>query len=69
MARSLFTKCTRSVGLIIPDIANPYYAGIARGVEDVASQAGYSVLLCDTDRRTGKEIAAVNTLVEKRVEG
>ena len=69
VARSLFSKSTQSVGLIIPDIANPYYAGIARGVEDLASQLGYSVLLCDTDRNPGKELAAVNTLVEKRVEG
>ena len=69
VARSLFNKCTRSVGLIIPDITNPYYAGIARGVEDVASLAGYTVLLCDTDRRTEKETAALNTLLEKRVEG
>jgi LacI family transcriptional regulator len=69
LARSLYTKITHSVGLIIPDITNPYYSGIARGVEDVASQGGYTVLLCDTDRRPEKEQLAVNTLVEKRVEG
>lgn len=69
LARSLYSKSTRTVGLIIPDISNLYYAGIARGVEDVASNEGYTVLLCDTDRRPEKEQVYLNTLIEKRVEG
>lgn len=48
VARSLQTRTTRTVGMLIPDIANPFYARVVRGVEDRLSKDGYSLLLGNT---------------------
>ena len=45
VARSLKTKSSRDIALIIPDISNPFYPELARGAEDAANKAGYQVLL------------------------
>lgn len=69
LARNLQRKRTQSLGLIIPDISNPYYAEIARGIEDVASQHGYTLFTCNTDRKVEKMSHYVATLREKQVDG
>ena len=69
LARGLMQKRTRTVGLLVPDVANPYYPEIARGVEDVASAQSYALVFCNTDRRADKTEAYVNTLLEKRMDG
>jgi DNA-binding LacI/PurR family transcriptional regulator len=69
LARSLLLKSTRTVGLAIPDIANPYYPLISRGVEDVASQHGYTVIFCNTDRDAEKSKRYIDTLLQKQVDG
>ncbi len=43
LAKGLLMKKTMTIGIIIPDISNPYYAEIVRGIQDVADQAGYAV--------------------------
>lgn len=48
-ARSLRRRHSEMIALIFPDVSNPYFTDIARGVEDVARAAGYSVVLCNTD--------------------
>jgi LacI family transcriptional regulator len=69
LARGLLLKKTRTVGLIIPDITNPYYPALTRGVEDVASAELYTIVFCNTDRRADKAELYVNGLLEKRVDG
>ncbi len=69
LARSLNQKRTRTVGLLVPDLTNPYYPEIARGVEDAASAELYALLFCNTDRRAEKTEFYVNTLLQKRVDG
>jgi DNA-binding LacI/PurR family transcriptional regulator len=69
VARALLLKRTRTVGLVIPDIANPYYPAISRGVEDEASARGYAVIFCNTDRDSAKSEQYVHTLLQKQVEG
>jgi LacI family transcriptional regulator len=69
LARGLLLKSTRTVGLAIPDIANPYYPLISRGVEDVASEHGYAVIICNTDRDARKSERYINTLLQKQVDG
>lgn len=69
MARSLITKQTRTIGLIIPDIVNPFFPEIARGVEDKASELGYSVIYCNTDDKIKREDKYINVLTEKMVDG
>jgi LacI family transcriptional regulator len=55
IARSLRTRTTQTIALLIPDISNPFFAELARGVEDTAVRARHSVLLCNTDEDTEKE--------------
>lgn len=69
LARSLLLKSTRTVGLAIPDIANPYYPLISRGVEDVASAHGYTVVLGNTDRDAAKSERYIDTMLQKQVDG
>lgn len=54
-ARGLRTRTTRVLGLIISDITNPFFTGLVRGVEDAAQQAGYSVVLANSDEDLAKE--------------
>ncbi|XTR39163.1 LacI family DNA-binding transcriptional regulator [Paraclostridium tenue] len=69
MAQSLVTKKTKTIGLIIPDIRNPFFTDIARGAEDKAVREGYNIILCNTDENIEKETRAFNTLTEKMVDG
>lgn len=69
VARSLATGESRTIGLIIPDIANPFYPLLVRGVEGALSQSGYSLLLCNSDRSIEKESNYVRILLEKGVDG
>jgi LacI family transcriptional regulator len=68
-ARSLVTRRSSIMGVVIPDIAHSYYAEITRGVEEVADQAGYKLLLCHSSMDPRKERAEIDTLVGARVEG
>jgi DNA-binding LacI/PurR family transcriptional regulator len=68
-ARTLKTRRSKSIGLIIPDISNPFYPEFARGVEDAASDAGYNLFLCNSDRNINKERSYLHALMEKTVEG
>ncbi|MDR7481977.1 MAG: LacI family DNA-binding transcriptional regulator [Armatimonadota bacterium] len=69
LARSLLTRETAAIGLLVPDVSNPYYAVVLRGIEDAASQAGRAVILCNTDRRQDKQQVYLRTLLERRVDG
>ena len=68
-AKSLRTGTTQTLGLIIPDIVNPYYPEIARGVEDRAAEQGYNVLICNSDRITAKEQSCMEQLIARGVDG
>ncbi|MGC8779347.1 MAG: LacI family DNA-binding transcriptional regulator [Anaerolineae bacterium] len=69
LARSLRFKQTHSLALVVTDITNPFFTTIARGVEDVASQRGFSVIFCNTDESEVKQAEYLNVLVRKRVDG
>jgi DNA-binding LacI/PurR family transcriptional regulator len=69
LARGLLRRETAVVGLLVPDVSNPYYASILRGVEDVAHQHGLVVVLCNTDRDAAKQRHYLRTLLEHRVDG
>jgi LacI family transcriptional regulator len=69
IARGLVTQRTGTLGLVIPDIANPFFAGVARGVEHGAYAAGYNVFLCNTEEDPEREVAVLKSLEEKRVDG
>ena len=69
VARGLATGKSRTVGLIIPDIANPYFPMLVRGVEMALSKAGYSLFLCNSACSILKEKDYVQLLMEKGVDG
>jgi LacI family transcriptional regulator len=69
IARSLVTGGTRSIGVAISLLANPYFAALMQAVEREAAAAGYTVLLADTHDAVGTEQATVRTLRSRRVEG
>jgi LacI family transcriptional regulator len=68
VAKSLVTKKTMTIGLIIASIADPFYPILVLGVEDEASQRGYNVILCNADGKK-KENEYIEILYEKRVDG
>jgi LacI family transcriptional regulator len=69
IARSLAGGQTYTIGLVVPDIANPYFSGIAHGVASVANAEGFGVLLCDCEEDTSLELTMLDVLEEKRVDG
>jgi LacI family transcriptional regulator len=69
LARSLSTKKTETIGIILPDITNPFFSEIARAIEDVANNLGYNVIFCDSDNEINKENKYVKLLVSKLVDG
>ncbi len=68
-ARQLRAGSSRSVGLVVLDIANPFFTDVARGVEEVVDAAGLSLILCNTDDRPAREKAHLAALAEQRVQG
>ncbi|HBF39134.1 MAG TPA: LacI family transcriptional regulator [Firmicutes bacterium] len=69
IARGLVTKRIHSIGLIIPDIANPFFPQLARGAEDSALKRGYNLFLCNSDNSVEKEKIYINAFVKKSVDG
>jgi LacI family transcriptional regulator len=69
LAKGLLMKKTMTIGIIIPDISNPYYAEIVRGIQDVADQEGYAVTLHNTDSRREGIIRYIYLLREKSADG
>ncbi|RFS82577.1 LacI family transcriptional regulator [Actinomadura spongiicola] len=69
LARALVSRSSRLMGVLVSDIVNPYFSVIARGVDDVASRAGYVTMLCNVDRRTTTEITRVRTMRDYRAAG
>lgn len=68
-ARSLATGRSGTVALVLPDITNPFFPALARGVEDAASAEGYTVILCNTDNDPAQEAMYANLLRQQRVDG
>jgi len=69
LARGLVSNSSKTIGLIIPDIMNPFFPKIARGVEDAASEKGYTVFLSNSNWDVEKEKECINSLVSNRVDG
>jgi LacI family transcriptional regulator len=69
VARSLRVRRTRTVGIIIPDVTNPFFTDVIRGVEQEAQNSGYSVILCDSNEDSELERRNLNTLLSRRVDG
>jgi LacI family transcriptional regulator len=66
---SLRFKRTKTLALVLTDITNPFFTTIARGVEDAASDRGFTVILCNTDESETEQARYLNSLLGKRVDG
>lgn len=69
LARSLRTKRSMVIGTVIPDIANPFFAVMFRGVEDTLAASGYSVILANTDDEMAREQGSITMLRGRQVDG
>ena len=69
IARSLRSKRTNTLALVLTDITNPFFTVIARGVEDIASDAGFTVIYCNTDESVDEEAKYLQLLLQKQVDG
>ena len=69
VARGLASKKTTTVGVIIPDVTNLYFASLARGIDDIATMYKYNIILANSDQNNHKEIQVLNTLLSKQVDG
>ncbi|TMV49134.1 LacI family transcriptional regulator [Paenibacillus mesophilus] len=69
MAKGLASRKTETLALILPDIANPFFAELGRAVEDVAQTYGYTVVLCNSDNDTDKEQKYIQILKSRYVDG
>ena len=69
LARGLRRGETKTIGLIVPDNSNPFFAEVARIVEDIGFENDHSVILCNSDGNLDKEAAYINVLIAKQVDG
>jgi DNA-binding LacI/PurR family transcriptional regulator len=69
VASALTSRRTGTIGLMIPDIANPFFAEAARGIEDYAQEQGSDLIVCSTDRSDEKAERYISLLLRKRVDG
>jgi LacI family transcriptional regulator len=69
VARGLATQQTHTLGLVVPDITNPFFPEVARGVQDGARGSGYSVFLCNTDESPQEELQVLHSLAAQPVDG
>ena len=68
-ARSLSSGSTRIVGAVLPDISNPFFPAVARGIDDALTARGYLLIICNTDNDATQEEALVGMLLGQRVDG
>jgi LacI family transcriptional regulator len=69
VARSLVTRETRAIGVIVPDLSGSFFVEVIKGIESVCRAAGYHVLLCTTSEDAAREDGEVDTLINKRIDG
>ncbi len=69
MASALMGKQTKTIGLLIPDLANPFFSELARSIEDRGQELGYNLVMCSTDYKMEKENKYLTLLKQKNVDG
>jgi LacI family transcriptional regulator len=69
VARSLKARSTATIGLVVPNSTNPYFAELARGIEDGCAREGYCMFFCNSDDDPAKQRSYLRILQEKRIDG
>ncbi|MDD3456443.1 LacI family DNA-binding transcriptional regulator [Sphaerochaeta sp.] len=68
LARSLTSKTTQTIGVVVADITNPYYAELLRSIQDAGNEIGYSIISCNSHEDMERERRIINTFLEKQVD-
>lgn len=69
LAKDLRLNSTKTIGVLVYDNANPFFARIIKGIQDVLKNKGYQMFLCNTEENYELEVKAIKVLLEKRVDG
>ena len=69
LAKSLITKKSYSIGVLVPDIQNPFFSEMAKGMEKIAEEKGYSIILCNTLNSKKREAEHIRLLMSKAIDG
>ncbi|HAT30724.1 MAG TPA: LacI family transcriptional regulator [Janthinobacterium sp.] len=69
VARSLKNDRTQTIGMMVPNNSNPYFAEVIRGIEDACFKLGYNIILCNSYDDASKQVAYIRVLMEKRIDG
>ena len=69
LARGLRTQRSHTIGMLIPDLTNPFFPPIVRGLEDVLGSSGYTLILANTDNDPRREEVGLHSLVGRQVDG
>jgi LacI family transcriptional regulator len=69
LARSLKIKKTQTIGVIVPDIGNPFYFEVLRGIENFLDLKGFNIMLCNSEYNELKELKYISLLASKKVDG
>lgn len=69
VARSLKNKSTKTIGIMVPDISEDFFAYVIKGIDDILGMKGYTMILCDTGENPEKEELYLNMLFEKQIDG
>lgn len=69
LARSLRIKETKTIGVIVPDIGNPFYFEVLRGIEKILDKKDFNIMLCNSDYNDEKELRYIYLLASKKVDG
>lgn len=68
-ARSLFNKTSRTIGVIVPHLNNPFYLNVLEGIEDIAFQHGFKVMLCNSQEDIEREHEYIKTFMKYNIDG
>jgi LacI family transcriptional regulator len=69
LAASLRLQRTRSVGIVVPDLTNPFFAELVRQIEEAAARSGFQILLVDSNEEPSREAARIRALLARRIDG
>ncbi|MBD1425746.1 LacI family DNA-binding transcriptional regulator [Sphingobacterium arenae] len=69
LARSLYSRETQTIGIIIPDLENPFFAKVLSGIQHAASTAGYKVMICQSNESHKTEVANLQTMMQNWLDG
>ena len=68
-ARGLTGQATHTLGVVVPDVSNPYFTGIATAIEETAAENGYRVLLSNSLQEEGRELRAIENFLARQIDG